>query len=200
LIGLAFVEASKYVLPARQPKNIKPDESILISACVTSRLPQLLFHKFRPEMFRWLLAELTTSQVCKLKEKPSKVQRGSGDADDEKENVEPEPAAKRQRKVAVKSKPDSVSPLQVMKNGSDRPKMWLDDVFHIVSTSFRDDEAKIDACENPDKMKVRLLRKKGLVVSLALQFCWSMRLSIKQDSADKWSSCRAMIKARWLAP
>jgi hypothetical protein len=195
LIGLAFLEASKFVFPVRQPKKLKPDESRLISAVATSRLPQLIFHKFRPEMFKWCLADMSSSAVCKQKDK-----KPDTPCDGDKENDAPDtPLPKRQKKTAAagKAKAQPVSPVQVLKNGSDREKMWLDDVFFIVSETFRDDEAKVEASESPDKLRARLLRKQGVVLSLSFQFCWSMHLTLKQDSADKWSACRTMIKAHF---
>jgi hypothetical protein len=142
-------------------------------------------------MFKWLLADMSTSAVCKQKE----PKQGAADNEDEKENEEP--GNKRQKRAGKNpgKKVEVVEPVQVLKNGSERAKLWLDDVFSILAASFRDDEAKVEASENPDKLKVRLLRKKGLVLSLALQFCWTTHLTIKQNSGDKWSSCRTMLKA-----
>jgi hypothetical protein len=168
----------------------------------------MLFHKFRPEQMKWLLTDMTDSALCKAPKACAKAPAVGDDQVSPTADVEIDcgpPAEKKQKRVSAKAKAAKAAPEQILPtitlkhaNGGCRPKCWLDDVLVVTEEAVADDKGKIDTAADAAEaanFQMRLLRKRGTMISMALQFCWTSSLELRGASHSKWTACRSAIKA-----
>ena len=71
-------------------------------------------------------------------------------------------------------------------DGCSREKMWLDDVISALESVYDNMDEKP---EEAGKVKV-----KAILISLALQFCWTGNLTLNGKTINAWSVLRSELK------
>jgi hypothetical protein len=151
LLSLAFMEGAKFMCPCKVPKRKDGLNDVdVVDAALSTRMPPVIFFKFKPDVMKWICSDISESVTCKPKTN-DKVSPNRDDDDvevghDDDELDEGTPAKKRKvtakakaKAAKAKSKSESVSPSIETLNGTSRCKLWLDDLLGVVTESFVDD-------------------------------------------------------------